>query len=253
MIPMPSPSSLVSVIIPTYNLAHYLPAAIDSVLGQGYGPLEVIVVDDGSTDATAAVVAAYGTQVSYVFQANSGIGAARNRGLDLARGQLIGFLDADDYWAQNKLTLQAPILEQNPAIGFVSGQVQQFVSPELSDERKAQLFCPQETMAGYVPSAALFRRELFEQVGRFEPAWALGEFMDWYLHAQEAGVRHVMLPDVVLYRRVHDSNTGLRKRDQRRDYVRVVHAAIQRRRSATRTAADFMSEVATDFVWQNDL
>jgi glycosyltransferase involved in cell wall biosynthesis len=91
-------SSGVSVIIPAYNYERFLPEAIDSVLAQTYSPVEVIVVDDGSTDNTKAVVAAYGDKVRYVYQTNAGLSAARNTGIRCSSHEYLGFLDADDYW-----------------------------------------------------------------------------------------------------------------------------------------------------------
>ncbi len=93
----------VSVVVPAYNQAAYLPEAIDSALAQSLPPLEVIVVDDGSTDDTPAIAMAYGDRVSYIRQPNRGLAAARNTGLDAARGNLVGLLDADDAWSSGYL------------------------------------------------------------------------------------------------------------------------------------------------------
>jgi glycosyltransferase involved in cell wall biosynthesis len=109
----------VSVTIPTFNRAHLLGHAIDSVLRQTYADVEIIVIDDGSTDNTADVVAKYGDRVRYYWQPNGGLGAARNAGLDRATGDWIAFLDSDDYWFDFKLALQADLLTKRPDIDFV--------------------------------------------------------------------------------------------------------------------------------------
>jgi glycosyltransferase involved in cell wall biosynthesis len=114
---------LVSVIIPTYNTATYISAAVDSVLTQTYSPLEVIVVDDGSTDNTADVLGRYADKIRYLYQPNSGPAAARNRGFSEAHGEFIAFLDADDWWTSDKLEQQIPILLANPNIGLVHADV----------------------------------------------------------------------------------------------------------------------------------
>jgi glycosyltransferase involved in cell wall biosynthesis len=111
--------SRISVVIPTYNSAAYLPAAIESVLNQTLPPLEVIVVDDGSTDESAAAVRRFGDRIRWVSQENRGPAAARNRGLSLARGDLVAFLDADDVWLPEKLAEQAIVFAENPQIGLV--------------------------------------------------------------------------------------------------------------------------------------
>jgi glycosyltransferase involved in cell wall biosynthesis len=110
---------LVSVVIPAYNRARYLPRALDCVLGQTCPPAEIIVVDDGSTDDTAAVLAAYGDRVRCVRQANGGPSKARNTGIRHARHDLIAFLDADDWWTPDKLELQVPLLADDPCVGLV--------------------------------------------------------------------------------------------------------------------------------------
>jgi glycosyltransferase involved in cell wall biosynthesis len=109
----------VSVVIPTYNRASRLPAAIDSVLRQGVSDIEIIVVDDGSSDDTRAVVARYGNRVRYVYQANAGVGAARNAGIRLATGTFAAFLDSDDRWHDFKLSMQLALFDARPDVGLV--------------------------------------------------------------------------------------------------------------------------------------
>ncbi|MBX3464651.1 MAG: glycosyltransferase family 2 protein [Planctomycetes bacterium] len=105
-----SPLPAVSVVIPTFNRARLLPRAIDSVLAQTLPAAEVIVVDDGSTDDTADVIAGYGDRVRYLQQPNAGVSAARNKGIRAARHELIAFLDSDDYWRPGKLAAQVPLM-----------------------------------------------------------------------------------------------------------------------------------------------
>lgn len=109
----------VSVVIPTYNRAHRLPAAIDSVLQQRHADVEIIVVDDGSIDDTRLVVGRYGDAVTYVYQANAGAGAARNTGIRHATGDFIAFLDSDDRWHSFKLSAQLAMFERCPDAGLV--------------------------------------------------------------------------------------------------------------------------------------
>jgi glycosyltransferase involved in cell wall biosynthesis len=104
----------VSVVIPAYNAERFLAAAIESVLAQTFADLEVIVVDDGSTDGTASVVESYGQRVTYIRQANSGVAAARNRGIAASTGAYVGFLDADDTWLPHKLDRQLSALREHP-------------------------------------------------------------------------------------------------------------------------------------------
>src|SRR6185369_7640984 len=103
----------VSVIIPTYNSARFLTEAIDSVLAQSFKDFEILVIDDGSTDETKAMMQRYGSPVRYIYQANAGVAAARNRGIAESRGKYIAFLDADDAWCARKLETQLNALARN--------------------------------------------------------------------------------------------------------------------------------------------
>jgi glycosyltransferase involved in cell wall biosynthesis len=110
----------VSVIIPAYNAARHIQRAVDSVLQQTFKDFELLVVDDGSSDDTLAVLAGYGEALRAFPQANSGPAAARNNGLRRARGEYVAFLDADDYWRPEKLERQVSVLDERPAVGFCS-------------------------------------------------------------------------------------------------------------------------------------
>lgn len=109
----------ISVIIPNYNYGRFLDQAIDSALRQTYKPHEVIVVDDGSTDESPKVLESYGNRIKIVYQTNKGVGAARNKGADVATGDILAFLDADDFWADHKLERQMEVLESSPEVGLV--------------------------------------------------------------------------------------------------------------------------------------
>ncbi|HEX8523946.1 MAG TPA: glycosyltransferase family A protein [Tepidisphaeraceae bacterium] len=109
----------VSVVIPTYNSASFVVEAIESVLAQTVAPAEIIVVDDGSTDNTAAVLEPYANRIRYIFQENTGVSAARNRGIEAANGDFIAFLDADDIWHPQKLEYQMDVFHRIPALGLL--------------------------------------------------------------------------------------------------------------------------------------
>jgi len=114
-----NPSPLISIIIPTYNYGEYLPVALESCLQQTYKNLEIIVVDDGSTDNTREIIERYGDRIVYIFQENAGVSAARNRGIESANGDFIGFLDADDYFTEDAMSVRLDILFKNTHIGAV--------------------------------------------------------------------------------------------------------------------------------------
>jgi len=220
---------LVSVIIPVCNGERYLSEAIESVLVQAYDQIEVIVVDDGSTDNTAAIVKGYGS-LRYCFQPHSGIGTALNLGIKKARGSYFAFLDADDLWTNKKLISQMEVFKHNPILDIVFGHVVHFFSHEMDEEARRILKFFNGSMPGYCKGSMIIKRKAFLSVGPFATTWKLGDFFDWYLRAMEKGLKSLILPEVVLRRRIHKDNQGIRERNHQRDYVRILKSALDRRR-----------------------
>ncbi len=221
--------ALLSVIIPAYNAALYLGAAIESVLAQGWQAIEIIVVDDGSTDHCVQVAQRYQPLVQCVQQTNCGPGAARNRGIRIAQGEFLAFLDADDLWLPSKLESQMAHLYAHPELDMVFGQVEQFMSPELTPEQQPAL-PTQPIMTGLHVGAMLIRRPSFARVGEFATTWAIGEFIDWYGRAQMLGLQAAILPQVVMQRRLHTTNLTRRTQDQRGDYLKILKAQLDEKR-----------------------
>ncbi len=209
----------VSVVIPVYNAAAYIGQAIASVRAQTHKPYEILVVDDGSTDDSVLIAMRAGARC--IRRSHEGPGAARNSGVEQASGEYLAFLDADDLWTPDKTGRQLAAL-RNESVDMVFGHVQQF------HEQAGSSFGPE---AGCLPGTLLIRREQFLRVGLFSTEWAVGEFIDWYARAVDAGLRSSILPDVVLQRRIHDTNLGVRERASQVDYTRVVRAALHRRRN----------------------
>ncbi len=226
---MPRPQ-LISVIIPVYNCDRYLGEAIQSVLDQTYPVHEIIVVNDGSTDESAAIASRF-QQVTLLAQTNQGDAAARNLGVRAATGDFLAFLDADDRWLPHKLSLQMQAFAIDPSLDLVFTYLQQFISPELDLATRSQLACPTAPMAGRLPTTLLGRHAIFQQVGEFDSNWTLGTFIDWFNRAQESGVRTLTLPASLAQRRIHTTNMGIQLRDSRQDYVRLVKASLDRRRT----------------------
>lgn len=222
----------VSVVIPVHNGARYLGEAIASALGQTAPPLEVIVVDDGSTDGSAEVAHSFGSRVRVVAQPQSGAAAARNRGVSLARGDYLAFLDADDLWPAERLACQLAAFAAAPTLAAVFGAVEQFISPELPPEVAARLVCPSEPAPAAVAGTMLVARAAFQRVGAFDTRFHAGESLDWQARAEEAGLAMVMLPAVALRRRLHEANSTRLRPEATAEYLRVVKAALDRRRAA---------------------
>jgi glycosyltransferase involved in cell wall biosynthesis len=217
----------VSVVVPAHNAAPYLAEAIASIQAQAYGNLDIVVVDDGSTDATAEIAAVDGVRLRR--QPQRGAGAARNAGLALARGELIAFLDADDLWTAGRLRSQLLAAASHPHVDLFFGQVEQFISPEI-DASTAGLYCPPGRSPAYLVGCLLARASAFERVGGFREDLQVGEFVDWCARAEDLGLRSHMLDETVLRRRIHSTNLGLTQRAAAGDYAVVLKAALDRRR-----------------------
>lgn len=208
----------VSVVIPAHNSELFIGAAVRSALAQDLRPLEVIVVDDGSSDGTVEEISEL--PVRLVPLRHGGQAAARNEGVRVSRGEAIAFLDSDDLWDPGKLRWQSALLEANPDVGIAFGQAAQFRGSveTCGPPKEAEL-----------PGTSLIRRSTWEAVGGLDPSLRVGEFVDWRIRASEAGVCSVYCPRVALYRRLHAGNLG-RSTAGREDYVKVLKAALDRRR-----------------------
>jgi glycosyltransferase involved in cell wall biosynthesis len=227
--------ALVSVLIPAYNTAPYIGEAIESVFAQTYRPIEVVVVDDGSDDGTDAVARGYGDRIRFERLEHGGIGRARNRAVELAQGDYLAFLDADDRFVPTKLEQQVAAVESDPELDMVFGYIREFISPDLPPETQAAMRQPVPASPWMAPNVMLVRREAFERVGPFATDLRVGEGVDWYARASEAGLKGLTLDEVVVERRLHGQNTGLRERHSHSDYLQVVRSALLRRRAGERS------------------
>ncbi|MGZ3420121.1 MAG: glycosyltransferase family 2 protein [Polyangiales bacterium] len=225
----------VSVVIPSYNHARFLPKAIESALGQTLKPLEVIVVDDGSRDSTGDVLAEYADRVTVVRQKNSGVAAARNRGVAISRGDVIAFLDADDEWLPEKLEMQVRRLEQDPRVGLVHCAVQEIDGAGLPLETheagmegdgiaREMLFFRRPVILGG-GSGVVIRRTLFDEIGGFD--LALSTSADWDLYYRAATRTRVAFVNQRLLRyRLHGSNMHGNIAAMERDMLRAYGKAF---------------------------
>ena len=226
---MTSNLPLISVIIPVYNRDRYLAAAIESALTQTYPAIELIIVDDGSTDRSAEVAQRYLPRVNYHYQPNGGIGAARNTGIASATGEFLAFLDSDDLWMPDKSSLQMAAFAADPELDAAFGYVKQFFSPEVDEGFHQRIRCPEKPIAGYISNAMLIRRSTFLQVGLFNPDAKIGVDIEWYGRAVEQKLKMTLLPDVIHLRRLHETNSGL-LHPQHTELLQVLKAMLDRRR-----------------------
>jgi glycosyltransferase involved in cell wall biosynthesis len=200
-------NQLVSVIIPVYNGEAFLAEAIESVIAQTYQPIEIVVVDDGSTDESAEVAQAY-KEVQYIYQENSGVAAARNTGLSATKGSIMAFQDADDVWVKDKLKIQVQYLLDHPEVDITIPNIKNFLEGEIScsAETRQNLLEP-----GQIPLGSIVaHKKVFDQIGGFDIRYECGSDFEWHVRARNLGVTMKILPDVLLHRRIHASNISFK-------------------------------------------
>ena len=218
---------LVSVIVPAYNAQDSLGATLESLLAQDYAPFEIVVVDDGSTDATRAVAATFPT-IRCLEQPNQGPAVARNTGMAAARGEFFAFVDADDLVPGTKLRVQAGFLVEHPSVGCVLGR-QEIVL----DGVEAPSWMTHDAIYGDLDGipliSAMVRRSVIDEIGGFDPAFVPSEDRDLIVRMKERGIEVSVLPDLVLYRRFHGSNLSFH-RPAKHPLLRSLKAKIDRGR-----------------------
>ena len=203
----------VSIIIPAYNQEQFVTQAVDSALAQTYPNVEVIVIDDGSTDGTRDVLANYGKKIKYIHQQNKGLAGARNTGILAAQGDYLLFLDSDDIIPPSKLELQVPLLETQPEFGLVYS-AWQCVNEDctqvlleyrmnkqgnlLRDLLRRTFFC--------IPAAAIIRRECLERVGLFDESLRAAEDTDMWIRLAYAGYAFGYIDEILLLYRIHGAS-----------------------------------------------
>jgi len=221
---------LVSVIIPVYNGARYLRAALESVFAQTYRPFEVIVVDDGSIDDSGVIAQSF-SDVSLMRQENQGVAAARNHGIEAAQGDFLAFLDQDDLWTPEKLKLQIEYLLNHQDLGYTLTQQQYFLEPgtTLPAWFRKELLTSIHT--GWVLGTLVVRRTAFEQVGNFATGYSAANDSDWFFRAKAADIPMAVVPELLLLKRIHDTNDSARAKEILSELLKVVKTSLDRQRS----------------------
>lgn len=220
---------LVSVVIPAWNGAHFLADAVGSILRQDYPAIEIIVVDDGSTDDIAGAVARLPVDVRFFDQPNSGPAVARNRGVREAAGELVAFLDVDDIWPDDHLSALIGAMEEGDDVVLGRAQLAR-IDPE-DPSRHSFIGNPEETFPYYI-GAALYRREAFRKVGLFDAELRFGEDSDWFLRARDASLAVRRLDHVTLIVRRHEGNMTNGRTLVELNPLRAFKKALDRRRQA---------------------
>ncbi|MDQ6612729.1 MAG: glycosyltransferase family 2 protein [Gemmatimonadota bacterium] len=225
---------VVSVVIPVFNAAHLIAGAVKSVLAQHWGAVEIIVVDDGSSDNIESAVQALPVDVLFIRQANAGPAAARNRGVASASGQFVAFLDADDLWTSDHLEALYEPFVADASLDVAHGLAQ--VTTLDNEGAGEYLGNPRESFPFYI-GAGLYRREAFERIGMFDAELRFGEDTDWFQRARNGCLNIRRLEEVTLFVRRHAENSTRGKTLVELNALRVLKKHLDRQRSAGTSAS----------------
>ena len=214
--------TLVSCIVPVFNGERYLRDTLDSIAAQTHRAIEIVVVDDGSTDGSFGVARAHPHPIVCLRQPNAGHAAARNLGVASATGDFLAFCDADDLWHPEKLARQLERFAERPELGVVFTHLENFRSGGDAVD----------VVPGYSSVTMLARREAFDRVGPLDVTLKHGNDRDWFCRAAEEGMVMEMMPDVLVRRRLHETNRSAALSDSSRaEYLRILKASLDRRRA----------------------
>jgi len=219
-----------SIVIPVRDGERYIGEAIESLLAQTAPPMEIIVVDDGSSDRSAEIVTGY-AGVRLVQIERRGPGAARNVGVACASSPLLGFLDADDIATERRLELQVELLERRPEVHGVVGRMQMFISEDCDPAVRERALPVAGTPVAYLASTLLMRRDAFLATGGLNDGLTNAEMIDWFARARRE-LAFAEVDAVVLRRRIHGANNSLRRDQMHRELMRVARSAVLRARDA---------------------
>jgi len=239
-------SPIISVIIPVYNREDFLEPAIKSVRAQAFDAIELIIVDDGSHDNSAEKARQLAPEAIVLERENGGPGAARNTGLEVARGEYIAFLDVDDVWPEGKLTRQLERLECDPTLDFILGRTQFDILEGGRDLGITYEDQERGIVTFFQFGAALYRARAFERIGNINEELEDSEDHDWFLRAKEAGLNWVCEPEIgVIYRR-HPGNMTQPRPLAQTSLFEVIAGSLARRRDQAGASEVAKLECLTD-------
>ena len=218
--PIVNPSPLVSAIVPLFNGEAYLRETLESILAQSYGPVELLVVDDGSTDGGSEIAQGY-PGLRYFRQERSGVAAARNRGVTEAKGHFIALLDQDDLWLPEKLAIQVDYLERHPDRGYVMAHERLFFEPNSPKPLWIKEELIDQPHPAFNLGATLISRDFFDKVGFFDPTFRYASDSDWFFRAQDLAPR-VFLPEVLLLKRGHQNNESHHNQAMQTEMLKIM-------------------------------
>ncbi len=218
----------ISVIVPFFNREGYIKEALESIVMQDFRDLEIIAVDDGSTDGSAQIVKEFSQfPIHLISQENQGAASARNAGVRAARGRLIAFLDSDDIWVPSKLSSQLADFHHAGGSKLCFGYIQEFISPDFLDH---QNHFQKRLIPGFSFITLMMLREDFLHIGELNSSFQLAEFIEWFERAKYKGFSAYLSDSVYAYRRIHQDNIGRAKSSNAKQYLQAIKSSLDQRR-----------------------
>lgn len=221
---------LVSAIVISHCSERHIAAALESVRAQTHPRMELIVIDNGSTDRTREIVETFDPDIKVSIDPNRGICPARNTGLAIARGDYIAFLDGDDTWEPRKTELQLAALRADPEADFALGLAEQFHSPDMDAETAARMPEPHGPQRTPIIPVVLAPRSTWTSIGPWDAEWNHSDGLAWFLRAEELGLRETTVQETIYRRRIHGENTTLKNAAAKQEWPRLLKARLDARR-----------------------
>jgi len=220
---------LVSVIVAVSDGERYISAALHSIFKQNYHTCEIVVVDGQSVDHTAVISQSF-KSVKYIYQPGRGLANGRNIGIEAAQGELIAFLDSDDFWTPDKLSVQVHYLLKNPGVQFVNAWVKLFVEPGYNlRSRYTKEFLDQPHM-GRSLGTLVARKSVFDLVGMFSEDFSIACDVEWFKRAKDRNIPTFIIPKILLYKRIHNRNLSSDVNTNRREVLSIIRQAVRQQR-----------------------
>ena len=201
---------LFSVVMPVYNGEKFIEEAIKSVYEDKYDSFELLVIDDGSVDNTAKIVKSF-SGIGYYYQENTGVASARNKGIDMATGDIISFLDSDDIWEKGRFEKTADFFKKHPETDYLLGEACHFLESGCEKPASMQAKWFAGAQLTYGTCVLSVRKKAFHVAGLFNENYITGEDLEWFLRAKKAGLHEGRLEYPVIKRRIHGQNLTLTK------------------------------------------
>ncbi|MBD2182998.1 glycosyltransferase [Aerosakkonema funiforme] len=222
-------SLLVSVIIAVKNGERRLGEAIESILSQTYKEYEILVVDGQSTDNTEKIAKSY-DRVRYIRQTGKGLADAWNLGIEAAKGELIAFLDSDDLWTPNKLSLQVDYLVNHPLIQYAIGKFRFILEPGCPIPIGFKKELLDKDIVGPIPGTLIVRKSLLNSIGKFNTDLVIASDVDWFARVKDENIPMIVIPEVLLYKRVHTENLSSNAEKNNQELLQLLKQSINRQR-----------------------